>query len=471
MKSLILRPKINIGFEALMPEEIGEKWVCFPSVGSLYVKQYAKNKGHHCDYLDAEALDLSFEQAAQKAAVAKYDLVALPADTYSFLSTIWQAKQVRKLLPKAKLVCGGVHPTIYPEQTAALPWFDFVVFGDGERPFTQLLEALDTDSDPKDIPGIAFESEGHIVSGPIPELEKNLDDLGFPDFSDIPLHPYFSSLAKARPAMPMVTSRGCPFRCTFCDRPKLAHKLRYRSADHVLAEMEHLIQCGVTEFSIYDDTFTANKKRALEILDRMNSLSRRVGFDIRSRVDTTGEHLLDELSKAGCERVYIGVETGDPEMQKKIKKNIDLDTAKKVFKQVQQRQMKALAYFMIGLPGETAEQANRTIDYARKLAADFYLFEVFVPMPATEAYEQGQKQGILKEDYWASFAENPTEDFVPRLWEEKLTKSDLFELIRKAYKRVYLHPAYLWRSLIRTATWEEFKQKAKGGLSFLRLLK
>lgn len=471
MKTLILRPKIKVGFEALMPEEIGEKWVCFPSVGSLYVRQYARSHGHHCDYLDAEALDLSFEQAAQKAASENYDLVALPADTYSFLSTIWQIKQVRKFAPKAKIVCGGVHPTIYPEQTAALADFDFVVFGDGERPFAELLDAIGKGSDPSGIPGVAFDSGDGIVSGPVPELEKDLDSLGFPDISDIPLHPYFSSLAKARPAMPMVTSRGCPFRCTFCDRPKLAHKLRFRSADHVIAEMEHMIKCGVREFSIYDDTFTANKKRALEILQRMTALSGKIGFDIRSRVDTTDDDLLDALSKAGCERVYIGVETGDEAMQKKIKKNIDLDVAKKVFKQVQQRRMKALAYFMVGLPGETGEQANRTIDYARKLAADFYLFEVFVPMPATEAYHDGLEQGILKEDYWASFAKNPTDGFSPRLWEENLTKEQLFRLIRKAYKQVYLHPAYLWRSLLRTATWVEFKQKVKGGMSFLRLLK
>lgn len=471
MKALILRPKIEIPFEALMPEEIGEKWVCFPSLGALYVRQYAINKGFKCDYLDAEAQNLSVDQAAMHAQKGGYDVVALPADTYSLLSTVNQAKAIRNYLPDATIVCGGVHPTIYPEQTAALPCFDVAVFGDGEVPFAALLKALKENRSPAGIEGLVVKKDGKIIKGPAPKLEEELDSFGYPDYSGIDLDNYFSSLAKARPALPMVTSRGCPFKCTFCDRPVLANKLRYRSADHVVAEMEHMIFMGVTEFSIYDDTFTANKKRALEILAKIEKLPAKIGFDIRSRVDTTTDELLDALAKAGCDRVYIGVETGDQGLQKKIRKNLDLAKAQEVFKQVQKRKMKALAYFMLGLPGETPEQALRTIEYARSLSADYYLFEVFTPMPATEAYQQGISSGVLPGDYWLNFASNPTSDFSPPLWEENMKADKLAKLIRLAYKRTYLNPSYIWRSLLKTATWEEFKQKAKGGFSFLRLYK
>lgn len=471
MKALILRPEINIPFEALMPEEIGEKWVCFPSVGSLYVREYARKAGFLCDYLDAEALGLSPEKAAEKAGRGGYDVIALPADTYSFLSTIKQAGEIRKTCPDALIVCGGVHPTIYPEQTAMLPEFDAVVFGDGERPFLALLQALENGKEIAGIPGVAVSTEQGVIKGPVPDFENDLDTLGFPDYSDLPLDKYFSSLAKARPVMPVVTSRGCPFKCTFCDRPRLAGKLRFRSADHVIKELEHLVSLGVTEFSFYDDTFTANKKRALKILDSIRKMPRKIGFDVRSRVDTTDEQLLRALADAGCERVYIGIETGDPEMQKRIRKNLDLDKARQAVAMTQKAGLKALAYFMLGLPGETKAQAGATIEYAGTLKADYYLFEVFVPMPCTQAYEQGIAAGILPGDYWANYAASPNADFSPPLWEENLNADELARLIRTAYRRCYLTPSYIFRSAIKTATWEEFLQKAKGALSFIRLLK
>jgi len=471
MRALILRPKIEVPFEALMPGEIGEKWVCFPALGALYVRQAAIDGGFDCDYLDAEALDLPVAGAAAIAAKENYQVVALPADTYSLISTINQARAIKKALPKTLVVCGGIHPTIYPEETALLPCFDAVVFGDGETPFSELLKGINNGSFPSKIPGIIAKEKEQLIKGDTPIFEKNLDSLGYPDYSGIKLDHYYSSLAKARPVLPLVTSRGCPFKCTFCDRPVLANRVRYRTAGHVIDEMKHLISMGVREFSIYDDTFTANKKRAHKILDAMAGLPQKVGFDIRSRVDTSNEEILDALNKAGCDRVYIGVESGDPIVQKTIQKNLDLEKAREVFKQVQKRGMKALAYFMIGLPGETEKQANNTIEYARNLWADYYLFEVFTPMPATEAYEQGIKRGILPGDYWKDFASAPTLDFSPPLWEEHMKGPKLAQLIREAYKKTYLSPGYIWRSLLKTSTWEEFKQKVKGGLSFLRLYK
>ena len=471
MKVLFLRPKIEVGFEALMPEEIGEKWVNFPSLGSLYVMEYVSAAGFDCRYYDAEALDVGYEEAARWAEQGRYDVVCLPADTYSFLSTVKQAAAIRQHLPEAYLICGGVHPTIYPEETAALPMFDAAVFGDGERPTLALLEALRDKHDPAGIPGVAVRSGAQVIKGPQPELEPDLDALGMPDFSRTPLYTYYSSLAKAKPVVPMVTSRGCPFTCTFCDRPRLAHKLRFRSPAHVEAEFRRHIEQGVTEFSIYDDTFTANRKRALEILERVRGLPQKIAFDIRTRVDTIDVELISELKKAGCERVYFGVETGDPKMQKRLRKNVDLDQARWAITAVQNNGMKALAYFMVGLPGETRAQAEATIRFAQKLRADYYLFEVFVPMPSTEAYDQGLSEGIFDSDYWREFAIHPTAEFLPRLWEQGMTRADLQEVIRTAYRKCYLQPGYIWRSLVSTATWVEFKQKAEGGLSFLRLLK
>ncbi|MBZ0271257.1 B12-binding domain-containing radical SAM protein [bacterium] len=471
MRSLILRPRIELGFEALMPEEIGEKWVCFPAVGALYVRSYARKHGHVCDYLDAEALNLTEREAAERAARGGYDVIALPADTYSLMSTVRYARAVRQACPDAFLVCGGVHPTIYPAQTAQLDCFDAAIFGDGEAPFTDLLNALEKKRDPAGIPGVARHGKDEAIVGPTPPTEQNLDALGFPDYEGLPFDRYFSSVAKARPVAAMVTSRGCPFLCTFCDRPIIAGKLRLNSPAHVAGEIERLIGWGITEFSFYDDTFTARKKRALEILERIRHLPKKIGFDIRTRVDTLDESLLDALAASGCERVYLGIETGDDDMQKRIKKGIDLSRARWAVQGVQKRRMKAMCYFMLGLPGETRELADATVAYAASLRADYYLFEVFVPMPASEAYQQGIANGVLPGDYWAQFAANPTDAFHPPLWTEHLSKDELGLLIRGAYRRLYLDPAYLWRSLTRTATWEELKQKARGGMSFLKLLR
>ncbi len=465
MKALLIHPRLELLFEALMPEEVGEKWIQVPALGPLYVRETARSRGFEVDYLDADALDMGPDQVAAAVAEGGYAVAGVTVNSYNLSSGLAVAGAMKKATPDLFVVAGGVHPTIYPLETANLPEFDAAVAGEGEFVFCEILKALQNGAMPDGIPGVAVAGREFVAkAAPI----KDLDSLPIPRSDGLPLDRYWSALARSRPVMPMVTSRGCPFQCTFCDRPRLDRGLRPRSADNVIEEVLIRQSEGVNEFSIYDDTFTANKKRTFEICEKFAGLQSKIRFDCRTRVDTVNEDVFKALAEAGCDRVYFGIESGDENILKSIKKNTSLDQVSEAVKSAKKAGLRTLGYYMLGLPGEDEKAALKTIELAVKLKMDFALIEVFIPMPDTEAYEQGLRSGAIGSDYWQKQAKNPDPHFAPPPWPGPL-EQNVAELIRVAYRRVYLSPAYLLRSLISIRTWEEFRQKVKGFLRFINL--
>ncbi|MCZ7584994.1 MAG: cobalamin-dependent protein [Deltaproteobacteria bacterium] len=256
MRILIVHPRLELHFEALMPGEVGEKWIQVPALGCLYLREVAREEGHQADYLDADALDLSAEQVGRHAAEGRYDVVGVQLNSYNLYAGVAAARAVRAALPEAVLCAGGVHPTIFPVETANLPEFDAAFAGEAEENFPAFLRAVENRDRPA-IPGLAW--KGGADPGPA-RVVNDIDRIPIPKTDGLPLHRYWSALARSRPVMPMVTSRGCPFQCTFCDRPLVDNGLRHRSIDNVIAEIEMRVGAGIREFCFYDDTLTANKK-------------------------------------------------------------------------------------------------------------------------------------------------------------------------------------------------------------------
>ena len=233
---------------------------------------------------------------------------------------------------------------------------------------------------------------------------------------------------------------------------------------NVVNEMEECVKLGINEFLIYDDTFTIDRQRVIDVCNEIKRRKLNIGWDIRARVNNIDRELLRKLKEANCERVHYGVESGNPEILKILNKGITIDRVRTTFKQTKEAGISVLAYFMIGCPKETRKEILETIAFAKELKPDFVHITIFTPFPATEIYKMGLKDGIIKEDFWREFAKNPVPGFQPKCWEENFTREELQELIVYAYKSFYTRPSYILRRLTHVRSIGEFKRMARAGL-------
>jgi len=294
-----------------------------------------------------------------------------------------------------------------------------------------------------------------------------LDGLPFPARHLTPYKKYSSLLAKRTPITTMFTSRGCPFNCSFCNRPHLGKRFRALSPQRVVAEFEACLELGIHEFLIYDDTFTVDKERVKAICRQVIEKKLDIGFDIRARVDTLDNEVLTLLKKAGCRGIHYGIEAGTEKILKVLRKGIDLQQAKEILNQTKTLKMQTLAYFMIGSPTETLEDIETTFKFARDLNPDFIHLTILTPFPGTPIYLEGLQKGIIKTDYWREFAKQPDKDFKPPFWEENFSREELEQLVIKGYKQFYTRPGYIVKRLLALRSWGEFKRKAAAGLKVL----
>ncbi len=470
MNVLFIRPRCDNIFHVDLPAEVDDERGCFPPLGILYVASFAREfTDANVRVLDMEAENISLEDLYIYINKYKPDVVGIQAITYSLIDTIKTAEKIKEIDRNICVVLGGIHATIYPEETVQIPQVDYVIAGEGEKPFAELIQNLDNREKLKKIRGLIFKDGGVIINNGKSETIFDLDKLPFPARDLILTEKYYSVLAKRSPLTTMITSKGCPNQCTFCDRPMMENRFRRRSAKNVVDEIEACTKLGIFEFSFYDDTFTINKKRALDICDEIIKRKLNIGWDARARVNTVDKELLLKLKQAGCERLYYGVESGDQDILKKVKKNINIEQIIKAFKLTKQAGIETLAYFMIGLPSETKEQILKTINFAKKCDADYAVFSLFTPLPATEIYDIYLKTGFYKEDYWRNFAKNPTTDFKPRVNEDNISKEELFSLLTYAYKNYYFRPKYVLKRLLKIRTIEQLKVQFKSAISLFHV--
>ena len=442
----------------------------YPPLGIMIVAAYVEqNTEHKIEILDTQVERMNYNDIEKEIKRRKPDVVGITAMTFTLIDVIMTAKVVKSIDENIKVVLGGPHVNIYPDETINIPEVDYLVLGEGEITFTELIQNMGNMGRLKQIKGLAFKEGDKIVNTDQRTLIDNLDAIPFPARHLTPYKKYYSLLAKRSPVTTMITSRGCPYKCLFCDRPHLGKKFRARSANNVVDEMEECMSMGVNEFLIYDDTFTINRKRVINICDEILKRGLDIGWDIRARVDNVDAEMLKKLKEAGCERIHYGIESANPEILKVLRKGITVEQVIKAFKLTKKVGISTLAYFMIGSPRETRAQALETIEFAKKLNPDFIHFSVTTPFPATPLYYMGLEEGVFKKDYWQDFAKNPTNGFVPELWEENLSREEWIELLKYAYKSFYTRPTYIIKSLIGVRSIEELKRKAKGGLKVFKI--
>ncbi|MBI1987784.1 MAG: radical SAM protein [Nitrospinae bacterium] len=470
MRVLLISPPVASSLRADMSDLFEKESGLYPPLGLLYLAARLLEEGRHqVKVLDGPALGASHEAIEQEIREFRPQVVGILALTFHLLDSLAVAERAKRVDPEIHVCLGGPHVYLYPRETLGFPFVDSLVLGEGEVTFPALLSALEAGKALDGVKGLAFRRGGEVIlTEPRPLIEE-LDSLPFPARQLIPYRRYYSVLGKEGLMTTMITSRGCPFSCIYCGRFHIGKRFRARSAQNVVDEMEACVGMGIGELQVFDDIFTLDKRRALAVCQEVVRRGLKVSWAIRSRVDTVDRELLDGLSRAGCRRISYGVEAGSDEILKNLKKGITTRQAEDAVRMAQEMGLTVLADFMLGSPGEQREHVLRTIDFALKLKPDFAQFTVTTPYPATELYLEGLRRGVIARDYWQEFAQNPGEDFVTPFWNEHLSREELLELFRLAYRRFYLRPSYILRRFRRMGSWKEFANTARAGMRVFRV--
>jgi radical SAM superfamily enzyme YgiQ (UPF0313 family) len=469
LKVLLVNPPAFNTIVGNNPEIIDEERGFNPPLGLLYLAGYLKKfrPQYEVEVLDAQVEELTYEQLKEKILLAAPDVVGFTTMTLTLLDVLETGRLVRMINHKIKIIWGGPHVHLYPEETIKFPEVDYLVLGEGERTFAELLDNLENPEKLKEIPGLVLKEGGFFKTGE-PVFIEDLDTLPPPARQITSYQKYSSVVARRTPVTTMITSRGCPFRCIFCDRPHLGKRFRAHSPKYVVDEMEVCLKMGIAEILVYDDTFTVDRPRAAAICDEIVRRKLEFGWDIRARVNSVDEELLKKLKAAGCSRIHYGVEAGTDEILKILRKGITLEEVRRAFSLTKKIGIQTLGYFMIGSPGESRQHILKTIEFARRLSADFVHITITTPFPATELYRLGIQKGIFG-DFWREFARNPQPGFKPKYWNEYLSEEELQELIVKAYKSFYLRPTYITRKIFGLRSFGELGRKMKAGLKVLTM--
>jgi len=476
MKVMFIVPPDTMSIEASMSKTYGEKERgYYPKLGLLYVAACLEEAtGVTPMFIDCPANEIEYDQMATQLAELRPDIVGIGVLTFGLLDAVKTARLVKEVHPPTKVCFGGVHVGLYPEETLRLPEVDFVVHGEGERPFISLVKGLEEGASAQQlgkIAGVGAKDGDEIYLNRSQDMFPELDQLPMPARHLINMERYSHVLAVGSQFSTLQSSRGCPFACTFCDIRKTG--FRYRSPENVLAEMRHLVEQGVDDLFFVDDTITIRRDRVHELCRLIIESGIKVHYKISSRIDLVSPELLADLKESGCYRINYGVETGTPRLLQYMEKgkNVTPDRVEEVFKMTKQAGIQTLAYMMIGIPTETSEEMHNTVEFACALDADYAQFSICTPYPKTELYMRLLKDGTIAYDYWQDFVETPNPDFQVKFWNPDFSEEELREIQDKAHQRFYGRPTYLLKELMRVRSLSELNAKIRMGTKILRPLR
>lgn len=402
---ILIRPKFS---KTLQPN---------PPIGLGYLAAFLKKHNHKVILLDCPILNISNEDIFT--IIKKYNpsIVGVTALTAHYdemrelCNFIYDKRKDCNAQLNFLLIIGGIHVTSLPELSLSECKADLAVLGEGELTLLELADARDKNENPYDIDGVAYYEAGNFKCNKPRELIKNLDDLPFPAWESMPIKrytygPHGHDYLRA-PFAPILTTRGCPFSCTFCASTNLwRRRIRYRSPKNVVDEMEFLIQnYGVREFHIWDDNITLSKKHIIgicrEILQRKLDITLKCANGVR--IDSLDEELLTWMKRAGFYLIVLAVESGSQRILNRAKKKLDLQKIPRITKLTQKLGFVTKGFFILGLPGENISSALKTVNYPKKMGLNFAVFFGAVPLPGSEIFYQWIREKKISQIRWLDF--------------------------------------------------------------------
>lgn len=363
----------------------------------------------------------------------KPDIIGISCMTPTFNAACSIAQKIKSVCT-IPIVFGGIHPTSVPRETLHNKYIDYIVIGEGEITLTELVHALSQNQDVSSIKGIGYKDGSEIKINPARPLIENLDDVPLPARELFPLNWYFQRFMGIRgkwvKVTNMISSRGCPYNCTYCASKLLfSRKVRFNSPEFVVKEMELLIkQYKLDGVSFSDDTFSINKDRAIGICKEIKKRKLNCIWRVQMRADTIHEDVIEALAKAGCIQVDVGVESGSDRILNILKKGITSDQILNAAHILKKHRMRLCATFMIGNPSETMEDIMLTRSLASKIQADYTQFFITTPYPGTEMYNDICKRSpeIIKNISYDNFRHGGAD--LVSLVDTQIPRSDIISI-------------------------------------------
>ncbi len=458
-----------------------------PHLGLAYLAAISEERGDEVFLFDADVENEPITEAVRR---FDPDLVGITANTPQVKSA-WRTAKAVKSVKDVPVVLGGPHVSVLPAESVSRPEVDVVVRGEGEPAWVKLSEIIETAQkgasnftaknllDPEanllsGLLGISyFTTDGKEWHNPDHPPIADLDTLPFPAYHVFKME-YYTNLQPATDSIDgsksfsIMTSRGCPYRCTFCSQSIMLVKWRARSPESVLAEWQHLVHnLGAQEIGVLDDSANIQMGRLEKIADLLieNNINHVPWIFVNGiRANLATKPLLGKLKKAGLKRTAFGVESGDPDVLLSIDKKIDHDTIRQAFKNAKAVGLETIGFFIIGLPGETEESMEQTIKFACEVDPLIANFSMMTPYPGTKVYEIAKRQGKLLLSDWEDYVffdgraryelGDMTAEMIERKWKE-------------AYRRFYLRPKRIWMTLTRVDFWLNWRRTFKVALNTL----
>ncbi len=432
-----------------------------PNSGLASLAAYILQAGAEVDFIDAPAEGLSPEEVPSGAKFGDYDYIGISSASGAFPLALLTAKVLKSAFPQAKIVLGGCHPTAMPDEALSSHDVDFIVRGEGEETFLELISG----KDPEKISGLSYRIENEHMHNPGRELLPDLDVLPVPAYHLLPMHLYRPPLGgyRATPAISMMTARGCPGRCTFCFHRLWGGKVRSRSPEKVMEEIDYLRNSfGIREVTFYDDTFTFNKKRTRELCLKLAGLRPKLSWACEARVDTVDTETLGLMAEAGCHQVCFGIESASNEVLENLNKRINLDMAGGVVREAQKAGMNVRCAFMIGNPGDNRETMEQTLKLARDLKPDVVQFNITTPFPGTEMFDWADEKGCLITKDWSFY------DHAHAVMNLPGAPPELVEdYYNRSHRNFYMRPEFIVKKALKIRSPGEAWMNAKAFFSIL----
>ena len=440
MRLLLLRPNSR-SFSAV------------PPIGLLSLASYIHHHSHHAvSIFDGLVKNSSDRDIIKIVSELKPEVVGISGMTIDRLGCHHTAALIKRAFPHIKIVIGGAYVTSDPVNAFENLAFDYAVLGEGEIAALNLLNTLEDNGNLDTLPGIACRKNGSLSQISRAEFIKDLNSLPIKAWDLIDLNDYFynkkrpSTLnlhIKSRRNVPLFTSRGCPFACSFCHN-MFGQKFRSLSPENVISEIVYLKErWDVEEFEIVDDIFNYNVNRAMKIARGIIDLGLKLNFSFPNglRADLMTKELVDLLHKMGTYRICYAVETASPDTQKEIGKRINMEKSRQIIEYTADKNISVGVSYILGFPGETEDQARQTIDLAMTFKSSTASFFYLNPYPGTKIHALAVKQNRNDSEY------SLVHYYKLGINVSNIESAKLKSLFSYAYRRYYLHPMRLYRFL------------------------
>jgi radical SAM superfamily enzyme YgiQ (UPF0313 family) len=437
----------------------------FPPLGLLSVGTVLKRAGYNVSILDAPLDGLDTSAVVRIAGDSGPDLIGITTFVVNEPQIVDLVRALKKELP-CPIMLGGPHASSYPEKLMERePAIDVIVVKEGEKTALEFVRTLDEGTDWGEVHGLVFRSgDGNIVANTARPIEKNMDVFPIPDRSLVRLDAYqpIPSMYKRFPTTSVVTSRGCPFNCTYCfEAGVLSQKYRRRSVEKVLEEIEYLVrEYGIREIAFWDDEFVLNSKWVHAFCDALITGSVDITWSCFGRVGSVTAEMLRHMNEAGCWSISYGIESGNQETLDFIKKGFTLEQVRDAVRWAHEAGIETRCSFMLALPGETPEMGQKTIDFAIELDLDYAQFFATNPLPGTPLYEDSESLGTRTPNVTNyGFSRPFRAPFVPNGYRDE---QQILGLLKRAHRQFYFRPRYVFKHLKKIRGLDDIKKGWQG---------